>query len=210
MKRLWLFFFPFFACFAEVKICLVITVEETQNLGLRDCLRSAQNLVDAVCIIDQTSKDWVKIDVHDFLIETDILGFVCPFEKGGKNSKFMSIQTAKKMLQELGFSLEETYLLLLDPDMSLQIREGFNKNQLGQDAYLILQKSPDLSYCTYRPRLLRASRDWQCDNFLHEIWLPDQRFASEKLRTLTIEGGNALYEIPLLEEALEKNPGKNC
>lgn len=209
MKRLWLILFPFFVSFADVKICLVVTVDETQNGGMQDCLKRAGDLVDAVCIIDLTSTAWVKIDAHEFFAQSEIPGFVYSFEKKSENSKLLAIQTAKKMLQEIGFPLENTYVLLIEPDMSLQLREGFNKDKLVKDAYLILQKSPDLSYCTYRPRLLRASRDWQCDSFLHETWLSDKSFTSEKLRTLSLEGGNALYEIPFLEEALEKNPSKN-
>jgi tetratricopeptide (TPR) repeat protein len=209
MRRFWLIFFPFFTLFAEVKICVVITANFSENLGIRDCLKSVESLIDAACILDYTTSTWVKIDANELFNQTNILGSLYSFEGQSESNPSLAIQMAKTMLQELNFPLESTYLLLLNSDMRLQLRGRFDKNQLEKDAYLILQKSPELSYCTYRPHLIRASLDWQCDSPLYEIQLLDQPFTLDKLKNFTIEGGDVLYEIPILEEALQKNPNQS-
>ena len=72
----------------------------------------------------------------------------------------LSVKASVELLNELHFSLPETYLLLLDADMLLKITPEFHKAQLRENGYVILQKSYDISY--YNIRLIKASLPWQC------------------------------------------------
>ena len=120
--------------------------------------------------------------------------------------------SAKKTLKELGFSLSQTYLLILDTDMILNTTPGFRKDALEADSYLLLEQSSALGCYTYRSHLLRASMPWVNQGTLCGSWVYRGPHQGAKLPTLIIEnrddGGFTAdqRDSKLIQQALENEP----
>ncbi|HSW87035.1 MAG TPA: CDC27 family protein [Rhabdochlamydiaceae bacterium] len=197
----------------NIKICLVVIVKNDESTILR-CLNSAKDFIDSVCICDVGSTDNTISLVKQFIKDTGIPGKTYHHEWTiVEENRTLSVQAAKKMLKEFGFSLKHSYLLTLNADTILKSSSNFKKNQLFADAYLLQEKSSILSYSRYNPLLLCASIPWISHGIVYEQWSCLTPFASVKLPNLTIEDqiGSDREEklqnnIELLTTALEKEP----
>ena len=127
-------------------------------------------------------------------------------------NKTLSIETAKKTLQELGFSLSTSYVLALDPDMVLKLRPKFNKQNLSADSYSLLEKSSALGHYTFERCLLHASSTWLNTDSLFGSWSYQEPLLNTRLSTLMIENANDANStadqrnIDLLEQTLKNIP----
>lgn len=149
----------------NVLLCMIVKNEERI---LERCIESVKNIVDGISICDTGSSDNTVEVIEKW---SKILGGEChhhQWKNFGHNrtQSFLScIQTAKKMK----LNLDQTYALLLDADMVLQIKDTFNKNQLGTDSgYKIAQTHGGLFY--YNMRLVKLSQPWKCVGVTHEYW----------------------------------------
>lgn len=197
---------------AESKICLTMIVKNESKIITR-CLDQVKEIVDCICICDTGSEDNTVEIIEDFLQKNHIPGKVYHHDwKDFGYNRNLSVKASVELLNELHFSLPETYLLLLDADMLLKITPEFHKAQLRENGYVILQKSYDISY--YNIRLIKASLPWQCLGVTHEYWACHAKRSSEKLHTLWIDdrgdGGSKEdkfeRDIKLLQKGLEKEP----
>lgn len=170
----------------EPKICLTLIVKNDAAQVDR-CLNSVKDIVDCLCICDNGSTDGTRAIIEKFMLECDTPGKLYWSETiDGSYSKTLAIQTAKKMVKEFGYLLSDTYFLVLDPDMVLQVASSFQKNTLSADAYLLAEQS-SLGFATYAPHLFRASLPWKSDSTVYEYWSAKGAGESIKLRTLVIE-----------------------
>ncbi|MGC1879517.1 MAG: hypothetical protein WA678_09105 [Rhabdochlamydiaceae bacterium] len=171
----------------EVKICLVMLVKN-DAAAIEQCLTSIRGIVDCVCICDVGSSDATLFTVEERLREYGI-----PFKifhhdwvHLGHN-RTLSLQVAKKVLTSLNFDLENSYLLLLNPEMQLIAAPTFQKKTLTDDAYLLQEHSFFLSYSSYEIHLLRASHYWYSTGAIQNEWSCETSFHIGKLQTLKIE-----------------------
>ena len=128
----------------EVKICLVMLVKN-DAAAIEQCLTSIRGIVDCVCICDVGSSDATLFTVEERLREYGI-----PFKifhhdwvHLGHN-RTLSLQVAKKVLTSLNFDLENSYLLLLNPEMQLIAAPTFQKKPL--QTMLICSRSTLFSF----------------------------------------------------------------
>lgn len=110
-----------------VSICLSMIVKNESKTILK-LLNSCYHLLDSYCICDTGSSDNTKEIIIDFFEKKNISGiiFTDSFYNFGYNRN-VTYQRSKNM---------GDYLLLLDADMILT-DNGFNKEELTQDVYLI-------------------------------------------------------------------------
>lgn len=197
---------------AQVKICLNLIVKNDEAV-IERCLNSAKNVVDCISICDVGSTDTTIDKINNFIRKSGIPGQI--YKQQWQNlsyNKTLSIQTAQRTLQELGFSLAHAYLLCLDPDMVLKSRPNFNKDALIEDAYSLLEKSSALGRYSFDSYLLNASHKWINNDSLFGSWSSQQSSAGTKLSTLTIENSNdanstaTQRNISILEQILKNGP----
>ncbi len=198
----------------NVKICLAMIVKDDAEV-IEKCLNSVKDIVDCVSICDVGSIDGTPKMIEQFMEKS---GIPCKIYRhkwleAGHN-RTLSAQAARKTIRECGFSFTNTYLLILDPDMALNISPGFTKQSLDADSYQILEKSSALSYYKYNVHLLRALIPWKSIGVAHEYWSYDGVNRCEKLRTLTVHSQRELSysiaklekDVALLTEALKADP----
>lgn len=170
---------------AEKKLCLTMIVKNEARI-IERCLERVLGIVDCVSICDTGSSDNTVELIEGFLKTHQLPGKVHHhvWRDFGHN-RTLSAEAAQDTLKELGFSLEDTYLLLLDADMILEVSDSFSKDQLTGDEYLVLQKNPCISY--YNVRLIRASLPWKCVGVTHEYWACQAYARRETITSLMID-----------------------
>lgn len=194
------------------KICLTMIVRNEEKI-IERCLNSVQHIVDCISICDTGSTDNTVQIVEQYMQKKGIPGRVFQHEwQNFGHNRTLSVNAAQQMLETIGFSLTDTYLLLLDADMILEIDSRFLKDALKDDAYKLCQKNHSLSY--YNTRLIRASLPWKCVGVTHEYWscmVPSQE---DTLNTLWIndrdDGGCKAdkfeRDVRLLTQGIREEP----
>ncbi len=176
-------------CMAQGQnLCLTMIVKNESKI-IERMLGSVEDVVDCISICDTGSTDDTVAIIERYLEEHNIPGKVHRREwKNFGHNRTLSIELAKTTLQELGFSLDNTYLLLLDADMMLEVDSSFTKSTLNADSYLVTQRS---SVHTYdNTRLVRASLPWRCVGVTHEYWDCKEAKSQGRLHTLSIDDRN--------------------
>lgn len=204
--------FPCSILRGENSICLTMIVKNEEKI-IERCLNSVKNVVDCISICDTGSSDNTIQIIEQYMKKNNIPGKVHRHEwKNFGHNRTLSVQTAQKTLEELGFSLNNTFLLLLDADMLLEVGFEFDKNALQDDSYLVCQKSDYHSY--YNTRLVRASLPWKCLGVTHEYWSCLNPCGESKLNTISIDdrddGGCKVdkfeRDVKLLTQGLQDEP----
>lgn len=170
------------------KICLTMIVRNEQKI-IERCLDSVKNIVDCISICDTGSTDDTVQTIQHYLNTSGLPGKVHQHTwKDFGHNRTRSVIAAQEWLKEIGFALEDTFLLLLDADMMLEIGAHFDKQALTSDGFQLIQKNQNLSY--YNTRLIRASLPWKCVGVTHEYWASQKPCREEKLHSLTIDDRN--------------------
>ena len=167
------------------KICLSMIVKNESKI-IERCLNSIKPVADCISICDTGSTDNTAEIIENFLKTNNIPGKVHhhPWKNFGHN-RTLSAKAAQATLRELGFSLPDTYLLLLDADMMLKVADGFKKEDLNADSYMVKQENTSISY--FNTRLIRASLPWECVGVTHEYWTSNENKNQGNLTTLFID-----------------------
>lgn len=195
------------------KVCLTMIVRNEEKIIGR-CLNSAKDIVDSICICDTGSTDNTVAIIEKFMQDTGIPGKICRHEwKNFGHNRTLSAKAAQEFLEESGFPLESTFLLLLDADMVLDVGPDFSKDLLTEDSFQLVQKNHIYSY--YNTRLIRASLPWDCLGVTHEYWACKQPCGEARLPSLAIDdrddGGCKAdkfeRDVALLTKGLEDEPG---
>lgn len=179
------FLFPYFLQGENAKICLTMIVKNEEKI-IERCLNSAKEIIDCISICDTGSTDNTAQIIEQFMQKTGIPGKVHhhAWKNFGEN-RTLSAQAAQETLKELGFPLKNSFLLLLDADMLLEVDPAFSKEALNDDSYSLAQKHPLLIY--YNTRLIRASLPWKCVGVTHEYWRCQLPCRESTLNTLSTE-----------------------
>lgn len=168
---------------APKTICLVSIVKNEGKIITR-MLESAIKICDYVCITDTGSTDNTISVMKNYLKKEKVKHEICKSEfKGFGKSRSESIVNAKTKFPEAD------YLLMLDADMILVIKDTFDKESLKDSHYLVMQKSATTEY--YNIRLLESKYNWGCARRTHEYYdiIDKDKFSlsSSKLGTLMID-----------------------
>lgn len=194
-------------------------IVKNESKIIERCLNKVKDIVDCISICDTGSTDNTKEIIEQFMQKNNIPGKVHQHKwKNFGYNRTLSAQAARHVLQELHFSLANTYFLLLDADMLLEIEPDFSKEALTASCYMVLQKGGDTSW--YNKRLLRASFPWCCLGVTHEFWafpLPDYKIEEVCLGTLWIndqgDGGcksdKFERDLKLLKQGLKDEPANS-
>lgn len=193
-------------------ICLTMIVKNESHI-IERLLNSTKDIVDCISISDTGSTDNTVELIENFMKEKGIPGRVYHDKwKSFGHNRTVSVMESRKTLTELQLDPEKTYFLLLDADMILKRLDSFNKEELIADAYMVMQKSPNLSH--YNTRLIKASLPWCCLGVTHEYWYCPLKQSTQRLATLEIEdrgdGGSKAdkfeRDLALLTKGIQDEP----
>ena len=194
------------------KICLTMIVRNEEKI-IERCLDSVKPIVDCISICDTGSTDHTVQLIEQYMKKNKIPGKIHKHEwKNFGFNRTLASQAAQKTLKDLGFPLENTFLLFMDADMMLEVGPEFRKDNLKEDSFSIVQKNKSMSY--YNTRLVRASLPWKSIGVTHEYWSCEKPCKESHLQTLTIDdrddGGCKAdkfdRDIKLLTQGLEQEP----
>jgi tetratricopeptide (TPR) repeat protein len=145
----------------EPKICLSMVVKNDAET-IDSCLNTLRGVIDCYAICDGGSTDNTFFIIEQIMRELKIPGVIYR-DRANRfaENEILSLHAAQKTLDDLGFSLDDSYILMLRPNEHLEFLSDFKKNALTDDAYLLLQDNPSLSYYKPRLKLMRASTSWE-------------------------------------------------
>jgi len=166
-----------------MKICLVSIVKNEGKI-IKRMLESCLFIIDMICITDTGSTDSTKLIIEEFALIYDIPCkiFDDQFENFGK-SRTISYQNALKTYPNCD------YFLLSDADFVWNDKQ-FDKNQLTEDQYLVINKTK-IKYDFWNIRLLKNNFEYICIGATHEFWMKKvnnkhEYLNNNKLTTLEI------------------------
>ncbi len=175
------------------------------------CLNNIINICDAICVTDTGSTDNTCKKVleifNGFSIPTKL--FHDEWKNFGHN-RTNSFNNTVKFCQELGWDLNTTYGVLLDADMVIK-SVNFNKEELKENGYKIIQKNNSIEY--YNTRFIKLGYQWKCVGVTHEYWDGDKTgtLTKEQIYIDDIGDGGAKHDkferdIRLLTQGLIDEP----
>lgn len=177
------------------------------------CLGAARQAIDAVSICDTGSADDTVARIHGWLARAGIPGRVYhdPFVNFAV-SRTRSLERAAETIRGLGWNPAESYLLLLDADMVLEVGDDFRREALVDDVYTVVQQNGALRYLNVR--LVRSSVAGRFVGATHEYFDSPPGASMGTLRSLSIDdrndGGSRadkyLRDRRLLEDELARDP----
>lgn len=185
------------------KLCLNMIVKNESKIMER-MLGSVLSIIDTYCICDTGSTDNTAEVIRNFMAAAGKPGevYVEPFKNFGYN-RTHALERAARWGE---------YALLLDADMKLVIEPGFNKEELKEKGYSIIQRNGSLDY--YNTRIVKTGVGVRCVGPTHEYYDFPGGGGGAKLSTLWIndigDGGCKTdkfeRDIRLLKAGLEEEP----
>ena len=178
------------------------------------CLEAASPVVDALCLCDTGSRDDTVERAESWMARRAVPGSVHRHEwRDFGVNRTLALEAARGLVAELGWDPQQSYLLLLDGDMVLEVSESFHRSLLQEDVYRVLQRNGVMVYPNVR--LVRASVGGRFVCPTHEYFeLPDGAsidLVSELSIRDLYDGGSRADKLErverLLEQELRENPG---
>ena len=150
-----------------VKIIFISMIKNEEKI-IERCLKNIISSCDAICVTDTGSTDSTCKIVSEIFNNIEIPGKLYQDEwKNFGHNRTNSFNNTVQFCQELGWDLNTTYGLLLDGDMILK-PVNFNKEELTENGYKIIQKNTTIEY--YNTRFIKLSHNWKCVGVTHEYW----------------------------------------
>jgi glycosyltransferase involved in cell wall biosynthesis len=146
-----------------MNLCLNMIVKNEGARILR-ALASAAPYINSWVIVDTGSTDDTKQKIRDFFLEKGIPGEI-------RDEPFIDWEQARnaalKWAQDLAFAYQPDYILLMDADMELRVRDASKfPGELGGLAYEMYQQAGGVVYTN--ARLLRAGYPGRYRGVTHE------------------------------------------
>lgn len=196
----------------NVKRIILNVMMKNEHLIMTRCIQSCLSIVDAICYSD-TGSDATVFNILKEIIppHTHLNIDIEPWKDFGYN-RSMGLKQTERFAKFMGWDLNNTYVLLLDADMVLDIGASFNKEALSEPEYLVRQHNGQLVY--WNQRLLQLSKLWKCVGRTHEFYRSELSSTPTLLYDLNIldlnDGNNRLEkhtrDIQLLELDMRDDP----
>lgn len=179
----------------KIVLCMIV---KNESKIIRRCLDSARSVIDAISICDTGSTDNTVELIKQAIADFGIPGVVHQHEwKNFGHNRSLSFTATRQFSLDLGFNLKDTYSLLLDADMMLDIGDDFVKKDLVKDGYLLQQYNSSLVY--YNMRLVKMIHLWKCIGVTHEYWGIVNEDGKEISEYADESGKKHKYDHPHLE-----------
>jgi glycosyltransferase involved in cell wall biosynthesis len=195
----------------RIVLCMIV---RNESGNIRRCLDAALSHVDAYIVCDTGSTDATLEVVRDAATRLGKPGAVFHHEwQDFGHNRTLSIREARRWVKVRDWSLERTYLLLLDADMVLQVQGAIDRESLRSTSYVIAQDDGVLRY--YNTRLVCLSHEWRAVGVTHEYWealgdaSPPERLAGVWIQDVGDGGSKGEKferDIRLLSEGLRQEP----
>ena len=193
-----------------VKIIFISMIKNEEKI-IERCLKNSLSICDAICVTDTGSTDNTCKKVNEIFNSLTIPTKLFHDEwKHFGHNRTNAFNNAVQFCQELGWDLNTTYGLLLDGDMILR-SVNFNKEELNDNGYKIIQKNNVIEY--YNTRFVRLGHSWKCVGVTHEYWDGSQTstLTKDKIYIDDIGDGGAKHDkferdIRLLTQGLIEEP----
>lgn len=197
----------------NVRVIFVSMIKNESKI-IKRCIESTLGFADAICICDTGSTDNTVSLLQEYGATLQVPFKI--FTEGHEwrnfgHNRTMSFQAAVGFCLQLGWSLEDTYALVLDADMQLRVLPSFNKADLKTPGYRIIQKAGNLEY--YNTRFLKLSHPWKCSGVTHEYWdgYGSDQIGPDKIYIQDVGDGGCKSDkferdVRLLEEGLRGEP----
>ena len=215
MKQLFLFFiygFSLAAFGADKAICVAIIAKNDTKIDaaqFNSCVESLKGIADCICIsVQGASKHWTP----DFFQHQQFLGQLYVHEaKDERDPTTIAAQDGQSTLTKFGFPLEESYILILQPNQLCLLEGPFDKESLEQEAYLIFEQSALLGCYRYHPYLFSAKLSPAAIGQMSVSGLSDQVQISSapKLRSLRLRSAQSQRPeeaLNFLQRAQQQEP----
>ena len=187
-----------------MRIALVFICRDNED-SIAKMVESCLPIVDEIYATDTGSTDRTKEILESFSDRVPVFVFDEPWKNFAHNRTVM--------MQNARSQTKCDYLLIMDTDEYLEIKEGFDKKKLKEDGYLIHTLSGTLSY--YRERLVKTKFDIIWKGYAHEYMeSPAKMKPYVKLDGLTMQvpakpmpySKNIIRNYKLLLEEYKENP----
>ncbi len=194
------------------KRVILLTMVKNEEKIIERLIKSTLPAVDAVCVCDTGSTDKTRDIVERLKSELPIpVGLYQDEWKNFGHNRSLSFKNGRNFCDSLDWSRENTYGLLLDGDMILKIGPKYNKEDLKEGGYLVIQRTHSLDY--HNTRFVRFSDDWTCVGVTHEYWNGPAKteLSVDFIHIDDIGDGGCkadkfVRDIRLLTEGIEKEP----
>jgi len=153
----------------NTKICLCMIVKNESKIMIR-CLNSALKAIDYVSILDTgnpEAKDWDNGKTKDLIVKW---GKTKNIPTKVHNEPFVNFSVSRSRSAALAMESfpDADYLLMIDADMVLEVKDTFKKSSLTLDSYTIKQYSSSVEY--WNIRLVSTRLNWTARAVTHEYW----------------------------------------
>lgn len=158
-------------------ICLTMIIKNESKI-IERCLGSVVSICDYMTICDTGSTDNTVELVEKFFKNNNVKGTLYHHEwKNFGYNRSLSLDVARKSGAD--------YILCIDADMIMTVKDNFDKKILRADSYLVAQRTSSLFY--YNTRLMKSEFNWKCIGVTHEYYGCPEAKTKDKLDTLIIE-----------------------
>ena len=147
------------------KICFA-AIFKNESRNVYRCLNALKSIINYVSICDTGSTDNTVELIGTWGKENNVPTKVHSGpSQVFKNFGYNRTLSYKKAIESFPSA---DYLLLVDADMVIKIKDTFNSKVLTADCYLFEQVTPGLRY--WNTRLISTRCKWECVGVTHEYW----------------------------------------
>lgn len=143
-------------------ICLIMIVKNESKI-INRLLNSLLKVIDFISVVDTGSIDDTKILIEKWGKQNKI-----PTKVHNTLFKNFSYNRQDSFLKGKECYPQANYFLLSDADHIWEVDKNFNKFWLMDDAYKVVEKSPNLEHSNLR--LIKSNCNWECLGVTHEYW----------------------------------------
>jgi glycosyltransferase involved in cell wall biosynthesis len=197
------------------KKIILLTMIKNESRIIRRMIESTLSMADAICVCDTGSTDNTVDVLKDyfttFKVPTRVYNGPEHLWKNFGYNRSQSFLACVDFCKSLGWDAENVYALVLDADMELKPQPSFDKNDLTDIGYKMIQKTHSLEY--YNTRFLKIAHPWKCTGVTHEYWDGGNTgtLTMDKIYISDIGDGGCKddkfeRDVRLLEEGLKESP----
>ena len=182
------------------RLVLVLMIKNEEKI-IERCINSVLPICDAICITDTGSTDQTIVIVNKIFSKLNVPCKLCQEQwVNFGESRTKTYNNSVEFIKQLKWEGENTYGLLIDADMTLNISPEFNVNNLTNNGYCIIQENEVIKY--HNVRLVKLNGTWKCIGPTHEYWSGENIGFTDTLHITDIGDGGAKSDKLTRDERL--------